>query len=185
MDENELDWKIQKKLNVWKDNAKYKRTIEELFNGNVRYLKFIKTRMNDQAVSDAFQNTVNFTYEKSMGPLTKLGAELLKKISKNILLKRIIGSFFINMQHVVEIKCVKKLEFQADQTEIIIDKCTAKKAWKQGLKNNNAKELFTDEDYCKNSCIPTLNKFLELTKARATPEFNKKGCHLIVKFIEV
>lgn len=183
-EEEKLEWQVQKKMNFWKDKRKYKQTIEELFNGNVRYLKFIKNRIGQEACMDAFKETIDFTSEKYMSTLRRLGASLLSKISKKILLKRILGSFFINMQHVVDLNCIKKLEFYPDYTEIIIEKCTAKRAWKIGLKNNKATDMFTFDDYCKYSCTPLINKFLELTKAQSNVEFKKRGCHHIIKFIK-
>ncbi|MFX1293351.1 MAG: hypothetical protein ACFFD2_00635, partial [Promethearchaeota archaeon] len=98
-------------------------------------------------------------FDKQMSSLKKLGAGLLKKISKKILLKRIITSFFINMQYLVNLERLERVEFYPDHIDFAIQKYTAKRAWKLGLKINNARELFTNEECCEKFCVPTLNNF--------------------------
>ncbi|NVM53016.1 MAG: hypothetical protein HWN66_04885 [Candidatus Helarchaeota archaeon] len=181
--DKELEWQVQKKFNIWNDKRKHSTTLEELFDGNVRYLKLLKSKGSEQDVKDGFQATVDFTFEKNMGALVKLGAAFLKRVSKKILLKKIISSFFINMQHVVKLDRIKKYEFYPDYTEIIIKKCTGKRAFKLGLKNNNATNMFGEEDYCKYSCITLFNKLLSVANAKSTVELEKRGCHHIIKFV--
>ena len=180
----DLEWPVQKKLNIWDEKRKYKSTLEELIDGHARYAKFIKIKMGDDAMMEAFRETIECTYDKNMGALNRLGVAFLSKVSKKILHRKIVNSFFINMQHVVELSCIRKLEYYPDYTEIIIDKCTGKRAWKMALKKNNANDLFSEEDYCKYSCIPLFNRFLTLSKAQTNAEFSKRGCHQIVKFIK-
>ena len=184
--EEEVDSEGKQQLKNWKVDQKYKTTLEELFNGNVRYMKFIKTRMPPESnlVSEAFQATIDYTFNKTMAPLMKLGEGYLSKVPKPTLLKRLLGNFFINMQHVVTLDCIQKLEYYPDYTEIIIDKCTGKHAWRMGVKNNKATDLFTEEDYCKYSCAPLVNRFLKVAGAQSTVEFQKEGCHHIIKIIE-
>jgi hypothetical protein len=176
----------QQKLKNWKDDQKYKTTLEELFNGNVRYMKFIKTRIppGSNLLSEAFQATIDYTFDKTMAPLIKLGESYLSGVPKQLLLKRLLGNFFINMQHVVRLECIQKLIYYPDYAEIIIDKCTGKQAWIMGVKNNKAGDLFTDEDYCKYSCAPLVNRFLKIASAQSTVEFQKEGCHHIIKIMD-
>ncbi|TFG05401.1 MAG: hypothetical protein EU536_02210 [Promethearchaeota archaeon] len=171
-----LNWSEQKNKNTWDAKRRYAQTLEELFDGNVRYLKILKNK-DEQAVKDGFQATVDFTFEKNMGLLRKLSVALFTPIARKLVLKQIIASFFKEMQHVVRLDCIQKIEFNSNSVEIIIDKCTGKRAWKLGLKNNQATELFTEEDYCNYSCIPLLNKFLGLVNAENTVELQKRGCH--------
>lgn len=184
--EEETESQGQQKLKNWKDDQKYQTALEELFNGMVRYMKFIKTRMppGSNLVSDAFQVTIDYTFNKTMAPLMKLGEDYLKSVPKQLLLKRLLGNFFINMQHVVRLECIKKLEYYPDHVEIIVDKCTGKQAWIMGVKNTKAADLFTDEDYCKYSCAPLVNRFLKIASAQSTVEFQKEGCHHIIKILD-
>ncbi|MHA1232119.1 MAG: hypothetical protein ACTSRP_24845 [Candidatus Helarchaeota archaeon] len=179
--EEELDWNVQKNMNVWKDKKKHQQTLEELFNGNVRYLKFIRERLGEDAVLDGFKATVEFTYKKNMGGMEKMAAVILKTISRKILMKMIINAYYINMQHIVDLKCIKRLEHKDGVTEIEIEKCTAKRVWNIGLRNNGVKDVFSPEDYCKHSCIPTLKRILEVVEVEIEVDFSKKGCRQIIK----
>lgn len=181
----ELESEGQQKLKNWNDEQKYKTALEELFNGNVRYMKFIKTRIppGSNLMNDAFQATIDYTFNRAMAPLMKLGEDYLKNVPKPLLLKRVLGNFFINMQHVVRLECIQKLEYYPDYAEIIIDKCTGKHAWKMGVTNNKASDLFTEDDYCKYSCAPLVNRFLKIANAQSTVEFQKEGCHHIIKIV--
>jgi hypothetical protein len=184
--EEEVESEGQQKLKNWKDDQKYKAALEELFNGNVRYMKFIKTRMpsGSNLLNEAFQATIDYTFNRAMAPLMKLGEDYLKNVPKQLLLKRLLGNFFINMQHVVRLDCIQKLEYYPDHAEIVIDKCTGKRAWKMGVQTNKATDLFTDEDYCKYSCAPLVSRFLKVANAQSTVEFQKEGCHHIIKIEE-
>ena len=186
--EKDLDWLVQKKMNDWGEKRRYNAALEELMEGKVRYLKFIKLNMEKMgrpnAVDEALEEFVKDTFNKNMSGLTKLGAEVLKMLSKKVLLKKIITSFFINLQHLVNLDRMKKLEFYPDRTEIVIQKCTAKRAWKLGVKNNKVKELFTDLDFCTKFCSKTFNRFLEVAGAQSTVEFQKRGCQHLVKFVK-
>ncbi|MFX1294777.1 MAG: hypothetical protein ACFFD2_07985 [Promethearchaeota archaeon] len=180
----EVKWEVQKKLNTWDFKKRARSTLEELMEGKTRYLKYIKINMGPEAVDDVLEIFVKDIYDKKMSGLKKFGATLLKKISKKILLKRIITSFFINMQHLVNLERIKKLEFYSDHIDIVIQKCTAKRAWKLGLKINNATDLFTNEEYCEKFCFPTFNKFLGVANAYSTVEFEKRGCQHIISIIK-
>ncbi|MHA1264127.1 MAG: hypothetical protein ACTSRS_02730 [Candidatus Helarchaeota archaeon] len=175
---------IQVNFRGWNDQMKHKQTLEELFDGNVRYLKLIKHQLGDQAAIEGFRATVDFTFNKNMSGLLKLGDSFLKSVSKLTLLEKITTNFFINMQHIVKLECIKKLDLSPATSEIIIKNCTGKKAWITGLKNNKATDLFSDEDYCKYTCVPTLRKFLEVAHAKNTAEFTEDGCHQVIKFLE-
>ncbi len=172
----EVPWEVQKKLNYWDERRRATGALEELMEGKIRYLKFIKTKMGADAVNEAFGEFVKDQYIKNMGGLTKLGANFLKKISKKILLGKIITGFYINMQHLVDLNCIKKMEFNNGQAETIIQKCTAKRAWKLGLKNNNVKELFSEEEYCEKLCVPLFKKLLAVADATSSSELEKRGC---------
>ncbi|MHA1264752.1 MAG: hypothetical protein ACTSRS_05890 [Candidatus Helarchaeota archaeon] len=180
--EERLDWEEHKKVNTWDEKRQYQQTLEELFDGNVRYLKFLREKGGEELVKKGFQATVDYTYNKNMGILRKLSVALFKPLAKKMVFKQIISSFFTGMQHVVKLDCIKKLAFDNNSTEIIIEKCSGKRAWKMGLKNNQATELFGLEDYCKYSCVPLFHKFLGLVKAQSTVEFQKRGCHHHIKF---
>ena len=183
-EDKELEWKVQKKLNIWNMKQKHSSTLEELFDGNIRYLKFIKERTDEETLKDAFELTANFAFDKNMSGIMKAMATLLKTISKRILLKRIVNQFWVSMQYIVDLDCIKKIEYNPEFTEIIVQKCTGKRAWKKGLKNNKAKDLFSLEDHCEHSCVKLLNKLLELVNAKCEVEFTKTGCRQIIKFIE-
>lgn len=180
--EEDLEWEVQKKLNVWDDNRRANEALEELMAGKIRYLKFIKLNMGPEAVDEVLGIFVQDTYNKNMSGLTKLGAGFLKKISKSMLLKKIITSFLINMQHMVKIDRIRKLEFYPDHMKLAVLKCTAKRAWKLGLKTNDAKELFTDDEYCEKFCTKTFSRFLEVADAETTFELQKRGCEHTIKF---
>ncbi|MHA1652214.1 MAG: hypothetical protein ACTSYB_18685 [Candidatus Helarchaeota archaeon] len=182
--DDEVDWQVQKKLNRWDEKRRAKAAVEELMEGKVRYLKFIKNQLGPDAIEKVLERFVIDTFDKNMGGLTKLGAGFLKKISKNALLKKIISSFYINMQHLVDLDCLKKLEFYPNQIEIVIKKCTAKRAWKLGLKNNKAKDLFSEDDYCQKVCIPTFNKFLQVANAQSNYRILKRGCEQVISFVD-
>ncbi|MHA1130369.1 MAG: hypothetical protein ACTSQI_15480 [Candidatus Helarchaeota archaeon] len=179
--EDAVKWEVQKNLNVWNESRRANEALEELMAGKIRYLKFIKTKMGADAVDEVLGIFVQDTFDKNMSGLTKLGAGFLKKISKNILLKKIITSFFINMQHMVKLDRIKKLEFYPDHTELVIQKCTAKRAWKLGLKANQAKELFSDDEYCAKFCTKTFTKFLSAANAETSVELQKRGCEHVIK----
>ena len=178
----EVDWEVQKKLNVWDMKRRANAALEELFEGKIRYLKIINRGMGSEAVDKALAEFVDDMYDKNMGGLTKLGADFLSKIAKKTLLNKIITSFWINMQHMVNLDCLKKLEFYPDRTELVIQKCTAKRAWKLGIRNNNMKEVLGAEDYCKKMCVPLFNRLLEVAKASSSAEFQKRGCEQVIKF---
>lgn len=178
----EVEWEIQKKLNIWDDKRRANETLEELFEGKVRYLKIINRGMGKEAVYQALKEFVNDMYDKNMGALTKLGAGFLGKISKKILLNKIITSFFINMQHMVDLRTLKKLEFYPDRTELVIQKCTAKRAWKLGIKNNKMENVLKAEDYCQNLCIPLFDRLLGVANAQTIAELQKRGCDHLIKF---
>ena len=178
---DEVEWEVQKKLNIWDDKRRATAALEELMEGKIRYLKFIKQKLGPEAVDEVLGRFVDETFDKHMSGLTKLGAGFLKKISKKALLSRIITSFFINMQHMVNLSCIKQLEFNPDRIDLVIQKCTAKRAWKLGLKRNQAEELFSEKTYCEKMCYPTFNEFLRVADAKSTVEFQKRGCQHIVK----
>lgn len=181
---DEVEWEVQKNLNIWDDKRRATSALEELMEGKVRYLKFIKLGMGPEAVDEVLGRFVNETFDKNMSGLTKLGAGFLKKISKKTLLNKILTSFFINMQHMVNLSCIKKLEFYPDRVDLVIQKCTAKRAWKLGLKKNKAEELFSEETYCEKMCFPTFNKFLGVADAKSTVELQNRGCQHGIKSIK-
>jgi len=181
--EDTLIWEDQKQMNIWDEKRRHKMTLEELFDGNARYMKFIASRLGSEGVKEGFQATVDFTFEKNMGGLRKMGATFLKAVSKKLLLKKVVIGYYVNMQHVVDLKCIRKMEFNPDSAEIIIEKCTAKTAWKMGLKNNQATDIFEPEDYCEQSCIASFKKFLDVPNATVTTEFQKRGCRQIIKLV--
>ena len=181
--EAELEWEVQKKLNVWDLKRRANATLEELMEGKVRYLKFIKIKIGPKAVEDVLGIFVQDNFNKNMSGLTKLGAGVLKKVSKKILLKKIVTSFFINLQHLVNIDRIAKMEFYPDLTEVVIQKCTAKRAWKLGLRNNDAEKLFTNLEFCEKFCHPMFNRFLGVADAHSTVKFQKRGCEHFIKFL--
>ncbi|NVM27560.1 MAG: hypothetical protein HWN65_01850 [Candidatus Helarchaeota archaeon] len=185
MDEKDIieNWEVQKKLNIWDEKRRANETLEELFEGKVRYLKIINRGMGTEALHEALKEFVNDMYDKNMSGLTKLGAGFLVKVAKKTLLSKIITSFFINMQHMVNLKCLKKLELYSDRTELVIHKCTAKRAWKLGIRNNKMEDILTAEDYCKFLCVPLFNRLLEVAKAGTKVEFQKRGCEQVIQFL--
>lgn len=182
--EDDLEWEVQKKLNVWDLKRRANAALEELMEGKIRYLKFIKIKIGPKAVDEVLGIFVQENFDKNMSGLTKLGAGVLKKVSKKVLLKKIITSFFINMQHMVNLDRIKKLEFYPDLTELVIQKCTAKRAWKLGLRGNNAEKLFTNLEYCEKFCYPMFNKFLGVADAHSTVKYEKRGCKHFIKFLD-
>ncbi len=183
-EDEQFKWENQKKTNTWENNRRHRQVLEELFDGNVRYMKFIKTKLGENLVKDGFQATADFTFEKNMSGLTKFFIKMFKPLAKKFLLKTIVTTYYTKMQHVVDLDCIKKLEMNPDGSmSIAIDKCTAKTVWKNGLRNNNASELFGVEDYCKYSCIPSLNKLIGVVNAQCSTEFEKRGCQQVIKFL--
>ena len=182
-DDAQFKWENQKKTNTWDQKRLHRQALEELFDGNVRYMKFIKAKLGENLVKDGFQATVDFTYEKNMNALTRFFLKLLKPLAKKFLLKTIVTTYYTKMQHVVELPCLKQLDIKPDGSiEIVVEKCTGKTVWKNGLRNNTAVDIFGAEDYCKYSCIPSLNKLIEVVNAQSTVEFEKRGCHQLIKF---
>ena len=183
-EDEQFKWENQKKTNTWENNRRHKQALEELFDGNVRYMKFIKTKLGETLVKDGFQATADFTFEKNMGGLTKLFIKMFKPLAKKFLLKTIVTTYYTKMQHVVDLDGIKKLEINPDGSiNLSIDKCSAKTVWKNGLRNNNAAELFGAEDYCKYSCIPSINKLIGVVNAQCAAEFEKRGCQQVIKFL--
>ncbi len=179
--DDEVNWEVQKKLNVWDEKRRAISALEELFEGKIRYLKIINRGMGSEAVDKALAEFVDDMYDKNMGGLTKLGADFLGKVSKKTLLSKIITSFWINMQHMVKLSCLKKLEFYPESVELVIQKCTAKRAWKLGIRNNQMKDVLGAEGYCKKLCVPLFNRLLEVANAQTTAEFQKRGCEQVIK----
>lgn len=184
MPKEEKEKQVQVNLANWSEGKKHQQTIEELFDGNVRYLKLIKEKFGEAAAIDGFHATTDFTFNKNMSGLMKMGDKYLKSVAKTTLLKKLLINFFINMQHVVDLNCIQKFEFSQEGAEIIVEGCTGKMAWIKGLKNNKATDVFTADDYCKYTCIPTVSKFLDVANAKNHAEIHHMGCHQKISFVE-
>ena len=182
--ESEVTWEVHKELNTWDEARRSNATLDELMDGKVRYLRIIHRGLGRKAYEDALGEFVDDMYAKNMKGLTKLGANFLAKVSKRILRNKIITSFWVNLQHLVNLKCLKRMEFTPERVDIAIQKCTAKRSFKLGVKNCGVTKHFSDDDFCVYLCYPLFNRLLGVAKAQSSITYQKRGCKHIVEFIE-
>lgn len=168
----------------WSDKRKYKKTLENMVENHVILMKFFIDNSGENTIEKYYSTKNEMNYKVKIGKGVKIGAKLLKTLSKRKILDLFITQLIRNVQYMIPIKCISGVEYEENKATIHIDQCRTKDIFRRGIKKYKVRHQIKDDAFCKLNCIPAFQTYGRIGDIKVRANLKDNGCDIIGEFLK-